>query len=82
MNENALPLVPVYASLEELLAAHAPEPTLRERTLAYAEEIATELNGDLDRVDPDDLEAVLEGLTEANWMTTANEIAELAAWFN
>jgi hypothetical protein len=56
--------------------------TLRDRCLAYAEEIAAEINGDLDRVDQGDLDTVLEGLTEDNLVDKAGALADLAAWFN
>jgi hypothetical protein len=55
---------------------------LRTRCLALAEELAGELNGDLDCVDQGDLDAVLEGLTEDNLADKAGELADLAAWFN
>ena len=71
--------VPIYTSLEALLAAEVP--TLRDRCLALAEGLANEVNGDLDRVDDADLELALEGLTEANLYATAEALADLAAWF-
>jgi|LakMenEpi03Aug12_release.lakeMendotaPanAssembly.Ray.scaffolds.fasta_scaffold3148903_1 hypothetical protein len=55
---------------------------LRSSCLALAEELASEINGDLDRVDQDDLDAMLEGLTEANLADKAAALADLAAWFN
>ena len=72
--------VPVYETLEALLAAEAP--TLRDRCLELAEGLANEVNGDLDRVDDADLELALEGLTEANLVEKAEALADLAAWFN
>ena len=73
-NETA---VPVYETLEALLAAEAP--TLRDRCLALAEELT---DSDLDRVDDRDLRLALEGLTEANLYATAEALADLADWFN
>jgi hypothetical protein len=69
--------VPVYSSLEALLAAEAP--TLRDRCLTLANELT---NFDLDGVDDRDLKLALEGLTEANLVETAEALADLAAWFN
>ena len=75
--------VPVYETLEALLAAEVPSaPTLRDRCLALADVLANEVNGDLDRVDDRDLKLALEGLTEANLYATAEALADLAAWFN
>ena len=68
--------VPIYESLEALLAAEAP--TLRDRCLALADELT---DFDLDRVDDRDLELAFEGLTEANLQATAEAIADLADWF-
>ena len=68
--------VPVYETLEALLAAEAP--TLRDRCLALAEELT---DFDLDRVDDRDLKLALEGLTEANLYATAEALADLADWF-
>ena len=56
--------------------------TLRDQCLALAEKLAAEITGDLDRVDQGDLDAVLEGLTEANLTDKAEELADQAAWFN
>ena len=72
--------VPVYSSLEALLAAEVP--TLRDRCLALAEGLANEVNRDLDRVDDADLEDILQGLTEGNLTEKAEEVADLAYWFN
>ena len=68
--------VPIYETLEALLAAEAP--TLRDRCLALAEELT---DFDLDRVDDRDLRRELKGLTEANLYATAEAIADLADWF-
>jgi hypothetical protein len=72
--------VPVYSSLEALLAAEVP--TLRDRCLPLAEGLANEVNRDLDRVDDADLEDILQGLTEGNLTEKAEEVADLAYWFN
>jgi len=53
---------------------------LRERCLALAEAQASEINGDIDRIDPADLESCLAGLTEATLQETASDVAHLAAW--
>ena len=55
---------------------------LRLMTLEAAKPLAWGMNGDVDRVDPDDLEALLAEVTEANWAEKARELAELAYWFN
>ena len=68
--------VPVYETLEALLAAEAP--TLRDRCLALAEELA---DFGLDYCPDADLELALEGLTEANLYDTAVELANLGDWF-
>lgn len=54
--------------------------SLRDRCLAIAEAIAFEINGDIDRIDPADLEAVLAGLTEDSLEETAEDVAHLAAF--
>ena len=69
--------VPVYETLEALLAAEAP--TLRARCLELADELA---DFGIGRVDDRDLELALEGLTEANLYDTAVEIANLGDWYN
>ena len=56
--------VPVYETLEALLAAEAP--TLRDRCLALADVLANEVNGDLDRVDDRDLKLALQPFDNAN----------------
>jgi len=68
--------VPVYETLAELLAAEAP--TLRDRCLALADELA---DFGIDYCPDADLELALEGLTEANLYATAEAIATLADWF-
>ncbi len=56
--------------------------TLRDRCLTLADEMAQEINGDLDYVDQGDLDTALEGLTEDNLVDKAGALADLAAWFN
>ena len=56
--------------------------SLRDRCLALAEAYAWEINGDIDAIDPDDLESCLACLTEDNIEETAGELAHLAAWCN
>ena len=60
-NETTLP---VYDTLEALLAAEAP--SLRDRCLALADEMAQEINGNLFYVPDEDIESCLADLTEAN----------------
>ena len=62
--------------MENLIAA---TPTLRDRCLALADELA---DFGIDRVDDRDLELAFEGLTEANLYATAEAIAYLGDWFN
>ena len=54
--------------------------SLRDRCLALAEAQAWEINGDIDCIDPDDLESCLAGLTESNLEETAGELAQMAHW--
>ena len=62
--------------------ANDPMNDLRSRCLARAEEIAAEINGDLLYVPDEDIESCLADLTEDNWRRKADDLAELAAWFN
>ena len=55
---------------------------LRDRCLDLANEMAAEINGDLDYVPQEDIDALLAGLTADNLEETAGELADLAAWFN
>jgi hypothetical protein len=55
---------------------------LHKMVLASAEVLAWEMNGDVDRVDQGDLDALLAEVTEANWADKAQELAELAYWMN
>lgn len=54
--------------------------SLRDRCLALAEPMAWEINGDIDRIDPDELETLLAGLTESTLEETAAEVAQAAHW--
>ncbi len=55
---------------------------LSSRCLALAEEMAAEINGDLDYVPQEDIDSLLAGLNESNLEDVAGELADLAAWFN
>ena len=55
---------------------------LEERCYQRAEEIAAEINGDLFYVPQEDIDALMADLTEDNWRRKADDLAELAAWFN
>ena len=75
-NETTLP---VYDSLENLLAAEVPSaPTLRDRCVALADELS---DFGIDYCPDGDLALALDGLTEANLYATAEAIASLADWF-
>ena len=52
------------------------------KCLSLAEQIANEINGDLDYVPQEDVDKVLINLTEDNVEEIASELAELAHWFN
>jgi len=54
--------------------------SLRDRCLALAEAQAWEINGDINDIDPDDLETCLAGLTESNLQETAGKLAQHAHW--
>lgn len=54
--------------------------SLRDRCLALAEAQAWEINGDIERVDPDELESILARLTPDNLQETAEELAQAAHW--
>ena len=56
--------------------------SLRDRCLALAEAEAWEINGDIDRIDPDELDSLLARLTPDNLQETASEVAQAAAWAN
>jgi hypothetical protein len=73
---NTETTLPVYETLEALLAAEAP--TLRDRCLELADELS---DFGIDYCPDADLALALEGLTEANLYATAEAIAYLADWF-
>ena len=50
--------------------------------MELAQQIANEINGDLYYVPPEDLDRVLSQLTQDNVEEIANELAQLAYWFN
>jgi len=56
--------------------------TLRQRCLDLADEMSDEINGNLFYVPEEDIENKLKDLTEDNIQEVANELANLAAWFN
>jgi hypothetical protein len=56
--------------------------TLQDRCLGLASAMAAEVNGDLDCVPQEDIDALLVGLTLDNLEETAEELAHLAHWFN
>ena len=62
--------------------ANDPMTDLRSRCLDLADEMAQEINGDLDYVPQEDIDSLLAGLTADNLEETAGELAHLAAWFN
>ena len=64
------------------MAGEIFDTSLRDQCLALAQTEAWEINGDIDRIDPEILEAALARLTPANLMETAGEVAQLAAWCN
>ena len=55
---------------------------LRSLCLSRAEALAAEVNGDLSYVPDEDAERILAGLTSENLQETAEELAQLAYWFN
>ena len=56
--------------------------SLQDRCIALAEILAGEINGDLSYVPEEDAERILAGLTPDNVQETAEELAQLAYWFN
>ena len=56
--------------------------TLQDRCIALADALADEINGNLSYVPDEEIESCLAGLTESNLNETAEELAQLAAWFN
>jgi membrane-bound lytic murein transglycosylase MltF len=55
---------------------------LQQICLDKAEQIASEINGDLYYVPQEDIDQLLSQLTEDNVDEIASELAELAHWFN
>ena len=55
---------------------------LQSRCLSLAADMAAEINGDLFYVPQEDIDALLARLTADNLEETAEELADLAAWFN
>ena len=52
------------------------------KCLSRAEEIANEINGDLFYVPEEDVQQLINKLTEDNVEEIASELADLAHWFN
>ena len=55
---------------------------LQSRCITLADALASEINGNLCYVPDEEIESCLAGLTESNLNETAEELAQLAAWFN
>ena len=55
---------------------------IQSRCITLADALASEINGNLCYVPDEEIETVLAGLTESNLNETAEELAQLAAWFN
>ena len=55
---------------------------LQQNCLSLAEQMASEINGDLFYVPDEDIEQLLSQLTEDNLQEIASELAELAYQFN
>ena len=56
--------------------------SLQDRCMALAEALAAEINGDLSYVPEEDAERIMANLTPDNIQETAEELAQLAYWFN
>ena len=56
--------------------------SLQDRCIALVEALAAEINGDLSYVPGEDAERILARLTADNVQETAEELAQLAYWFN
>ena len=56
--------------------------SLQDRCIALAEILAGEINGDLSYVPEEDAERIMARLTPDNIQETAEELAQLAYWFN
>ncbi len=52
------------------------------KCLSRAEELANEINGDLDCVPQEDVDLLISKLTPNNVEEIASELADLAHWFN
>ena len=66
------PLIPYNRVMNEI----------QSRCIALADALANEINGNLCYVPDEEIESCLAGLTESNLNETAEELAQLAAWFN
>ena len=55
---------------------------IQSRCIALADALADEINGNLWYVPDEEIESRLAGLTESNLNETAEELAQLAVWFN
>ena len=56
--------------------------TLQDRCIRIAEALAAEINCDLSYVPEEDAERIMATLTPDNVQETAEELAQLAYWFN
>jgi len=56
--------------------------SLQDRCIALASALAAEINGDLSYVPEEDAERIMARLTPDNLQETAEELAQLAYWFN
>jgi hypothetical protein len=59
-----------------------PQMSLILKCLSRAEELANEINGDLDCVPQEDVDLLISKLTPNNLEEIASELADLAHWFN
>ena len=55
---------------------------IQSRCITLANALADEINGNLCYVPDEEIESCLASLTESNLNETAEELAQLAAWFN
>jgi hypothetical protein len=55
---------------------------IQSRCITLADALAAEINGNLCYVPDEEIQSCLAGLTESNLNETAEELAQLAAWFN
>ena len=56
--------------------------TLQDRCLTLADVLADEINGNLCYVPDEEIESCLADLTPDNLNETAEQLAQLASWFN